>query len=87
MSESLAYDLDSLAVDVFELADSDLQVESLTGGHGMTTMGASCPPCFCSESCCCIAAEPTGMGASVCTAHRLCSGSCCCGYEQPGPEP
>jgi hypothetical protein len=48
MEKSLAYDLDSLAVDVFELTDAGMSVESLTGGHAMTELAASCR-C----SCCC----------------------------------
>ena len=48
MEKSLAYDLDALAVDVFELVDTDVTVESLTGGHLMTEVAASCR-C----SCCC----------------------------------
>jgi hypothetical protein len=48
VEKSLAFDLDSLAVDVFELTDSGMAVESLTGGHAMTELAASCR-C----SCCC----------------------------------
>ena len=48
MAKPLAYDLDSLAVDVFEFEDSGMTVESLTGGHAMTEVAASCR-C----SCCC----------------------------------
>jgi hypothetical protein len=48
LEKSLAYDLDSLAVDVFELTDAGMSVESLTGGHAMTELAASCR-C----SCCC----------------------------------
>ncbi|MET9239209.1 thiomuracin/GE37468 family thiazolyl RiPP peptide [Nonomuraea sp. NPDC003709] len=33
-------------MDVFELADDGVAVESLTAGHGMTEAGASCN-CFC----------------------------------------
>lgn len=42
MSDRLAYDLDSLAVDVFRLVDSAGTVESLTGAHGITELAASC---------------------------------------------
>ncbi|HKN55140.1 MAG TPA: thiomuracin/GE37468 family thiazolyl RiPP peptide [Amycolatopsis sp.] len=39
--------LDDLPVDVFDV-DGGLTVESLTGGHGMTELGASCVgPCVC----------------------------------------
>ena len=47
METTLAYDLDSLAVDVFELVDTATSVESLTAGHGMTELAAS-SWCFCS---------------------------------------
>jgi hypothetical protein len=42
IEEKVAFDLDDLPMDVFELADLDLEVESLTAGHGMESMGASC---------------------------------------------
>lgn len=48
----LSLDLDDLPMDVFELADSGLGVESLTAGHGMTEVGASCN-CFCYICCSC----------------------------------
>jgi len=52
MSNNLAYDLDSLAVDVFSLADSGASVESLTGAHAMTELAASCPCTWdCGGSC------------------------------------
>jgi hypothetical protein len=46
-------DLDDLPMDVFELPDHGLTAESLTAGHGMHEMAASCPSpcgktCFCS---------------------------------------
>ncbi|HEV2374695.1 MAG TPA: thiomuracin/GE37468 family thiazolyl RiPP peptide [Streptosporangiaceae bacterium] len=52
MSTSLAFDLEELAADVFEIDASGLAVESLTGGHGMTEVAGSCAS-FCSSSCCC----------------------------------
>jgi hypothetical protein len=66
LAKSLAYELDSLAVDVFELTDTGLTVESLTGGHGMTELAASshcicwAAPEFilCSGSCPCSAFGP-----------------------------
>jgi len=56
MSDDLAYDLDSLAVDVFSLTDAATMVESLTGAHGITETAASCPciggwDLYCSGSC------------------------------------
>jgi hypothetical protein len=60
MDKPLAFDLDSLAVDVFELVDTGMTVESLTGGHAMTEVAASCR-C----SCCCWVADAIS-----------CSGSC-----------
>jgi Thiopeptide-type bacteriocin precursor len=76
MEKSLAYELDSLAVDVFELTDTGLTVESLTGGHGMTELAAS-SHCFCS----CLAAEESSL--------ILCSGSCPCSAFGPldGDQP
>jgi hypothetical protein len=68
LEKTLAYDLDSLAVDVFELVDSGMTVESLTGGHAMTEVAASCR-CSC---CCwfdaaisCSGSCPVEMGLSV----------------------
>jgi hypothetical protein len=56
VDNSLAYDLESLAVDVFEITASGLTVESLTGGHAMTEVAASiCTTRLCSSSCCCAA--------------------------------
>ena len=46
------FDLGALPVDVFDLADSGLSVESLTAGHGMADAGASCTTCVCVCSCC-----------------------------------
>lgn len=56
MTNDLAFDLDSLAVDVFSLADGDVIVESLTGAHAMTELAAStrCSlSSLCSGSCGC----------------------------------
>jgi hypothetical protein len=49
----VALDLDDLPMDIFELTDQGLVVESLSTGHGMTRVDAS--PCsLCSAcSCCC----------------------------------
>lgn len=59
MSDDLAYDLESLAADVFSIVADGRAVESLTGAHGATELAASCPcSCtglpidwFCSGSC------------------------------------
>jgi Thiopeptide-type bacteriocin precursor len=50
VDQRVALDLDDLSMDVFELADQGLEVESLTAGHGMTEMAASCI-CICSSLC------------------------------------
>nr|QEO73578.1 hypothetical protein [uncultured bacterium] len=39
---TVAFDLGNLPVDVFDVVDSGLTVESLTAGHGMAENGASC---------------------------------------------
>ena len=51
VDQSVALDLDDLPVDVFELANRGLEVESLTAGHGTTKMATSFGSCIC--SCCC----------------------------------
>jgi hypothetical protein len=52
MPDDLAYDLDSLAVDVFNRNDFAAPVESLTG-HGVADLAASCIALkpLCSGSC------------------------------------
>jgi hypothetical protein len=50
VDQRVALDLDDLPMDVFELVDQGLVVESLTADHYITKMGASCSV-FC--SCCC----------------------------------
>jgi hypothetical protein len=52
VDQRVALDLDDLSMDVFELADQGLEVESLTDGHGTTKMGTSCA-LICVCSCCC----------------------------------
>ena len=47
-----AFDLEQLPMDVFELADTGVAADSLTAGHGMTEVGASCI-CFCYICCSC----------------------------------
>ncbi|MEV8632410.1 thiomuracin/GE37468 family thiazolyl RiPP peptide [Streptosporangium sp. NPDC051023] len=54
---SLRLDLDDLAVEsVAALSAPAVSLESLTGGHGMAEMAASCigsPLVICSCCCCC----------------------------------
>lgn len=47
----LQFDLNDLPMDVFQLADRGLTVESLTAGHGMAENGASHSSSFCSGFC------------------------------------
>lgn len=50
------FTVDSLPLDVFELADSGLQVDSLTAGHGLVENGASDGPWIFTSggtACCC----------------------------------
>jgi hypothetical protein len=59
VGKRVALDLDDLPMDVFELADQGLMVESLTAGHGTTEMAGSCPcSCTCPCSCCCGVTDP-----------------------------
>ena len=44
-SDVNGFDLDDLPVEVFELEDGGLMVESLTAGHGLVETGASFPSC------------------------------------------
>lgn len=46
------FDLSDLPLDVFDISDAGLTVESLTAGHGMDDMGASTSTCICGCSCC-----------------------------------
>jgi len=39
--KAIDFDVDSLPLDVFELAESGLEVESLTAGHGIPENAAS----------------------------------------------
>ena len=52
VDKRVAFDLDELPMDVFELTENGFTVESLTAGHGMTEVGASCN-CFCYICCSC----------------------------------
>jgi hypothetical protein len=51
-SKKLSFDLHDLPVDVFDVADAGLRVETLTAGHGMPELGGS-NYCSCS-SCPCV---------------------------------
>jgi hypothetical protein len=51
--KNLGFELADLPMDVFDLADSGLEVESLTAGHGLPENGASATVCSC---CCCLPA-------------------------------
>jgi hypothetical protein len=53
VDQRIALDLDDLPIDVFELANQGLAVESLTTGHGITKMTASLCPVATSCCCCC----------------------------------
>lgn len=53
-------EFDDLPMDVFDLIDEGMNVESLTAGHGITEIGASncgdscgncCSFCCCNKSC------------------------------------
>jgi hypothetical protein len=56
VDQRVALDLDDLPMDVFELVDQGLRVESLTAGHGMIQMAAS-TVVSCSCFCCCGAVD------------------------------
>jgi hypothetical protein len=64
-SERLDFDLENLPMDVFDVIDSGLTIESLTAGHGMAENGASCNA-NCSGANC---------GCSGCSGTTL---DCCC---------
>jgi hypothetical protein len=79
----LDVDIDSLPLDVFELVESGLAVESLTAGHGLPENAAS------SGNCSCIG----GYCVASCTQCVSCSSSCSggspcgCGDGCNVPEP
>jgi len=52
--EELAFDLDDLPLDAFELDDAGLTVESLTDGHGVAAMTLSSSACNCPCLCSCL---------------------------------
>lgn len=47
--KNIDLDLDDLSMDVFELSEQGLAIDSLTAGHGMGELDASGP---CSIGCC-----------------------------------
>ena len=53
VEQRVALDLNDLPLDVFELTEQGLVVESLTAGHGMTPVSASpCCSTYCCSCCC-----------------------------------
>jgi hypothetical protein len=54
-SQPAKINIEDLPVDIFEVADIGLSSRSLTTGHGMTEVGASCTgkiyPCSCGPMC------------------------------------
>lgn len=60
-SQKLDFDLADLPMDVFDLADSGLTVQSLTAGHGMPEYGASDSSSACS---CCTNIASTSSSSS-----------------------
>jgi len=53
-TEELAFDLDDLPLDAFELDEAGLTVESLTEGHGVPGMTLSSSVCACPCMCSCL---------------------------------
>lgn len=51
----IVLDLEDLPISAFDFDDDIEDVESLTGGHGMPEVGASCN-CFCYICCSCSSA-------------------------------
>lgn len=60
MQKAGVIEFDDLPMDVFDVIDNGMQVESLTAGHGITEIGASncgsrcnnsCSFCCCDQSC------------------------------------
>ncbi|AHH96959.1 hypothetical protein KALB_3595 [Kutzneria albida DSM 43870] len=74
---SLRFDIADLPMDVFELADRGLTVESLTVGHGMAENGASDSSGFCSGFC----GGGSSSSSCSCGGGGFCGGggSCSCG--------
>lgn len=52
-SAQLDLDLSALPVDDFEIADQDLTIEPLTGGHRMSSCGEQHACSFCACPCTC----------------------------------
>jgi len=59
ISNKLDFDLENLPMDVFDVVDSGLTIESLTAGHGMPENGASCNSNCSGENCGCSACSGT----------------------------
>jgi hypothetical protein len=55
MSGRMLIDLGDLPMSVFDVEDGGSSTESLTAGHGMSEVGASCN-CFCYICCSCSSA-------------------------------
>ena len=53
VDQKVALNLDDLQLDVFELTDQGMVVESLTAGHGTIKMSASCADDGQCSCCCC----------------------------------
>jgi hypothetical protein len=51
VDQRVALDLDDLPMDIFELTNQGLEVESLNPGHGINQNGTSCGVAC---SCCCL---------------------------------
>lgn len=69
---ALDFDVEGLPLDVFELVDSGVEIESLTAGHGMLENGAS----YGEGNLCC----------SLCIIIRCGGGGCCCSTNCYAPE-
>lgn len=55
----VAFELNDLPMDVFELAERGLTVESLTAGHGMTEVGAGASQNQRTSSACLLCCPPS----------------------------
>jgi hypothetical protein len=47
ISKDLDFDLESLPMDVYDLAEEGVTIDSLSAGHGIAENGASCCTCGC----------------------------------------
>lgn len=64
-SRGLGLAVEDLPLDVFDLVDSGLEVESLTAGHGMTENGASTGGDTGGICCSCTSCLSCGCGGGV----------------------